>query len=214
MSSPKCVVVDYGIGNVFSVVHALKQCGAEPELTGDLDRVRTAERVVLPGVGAFGRAAERLRELNLDGALRDFVATGRPFLGICVGLQLLMETGEEFGIHQGLGFLPGTVKRIDVKHEDETPVRVPVIGWNRLVEPSPGQWENSCLARIPSESAFYFVHSYAVNPTKQSDVLALARVGSDHVVAAVQRDNVLGVQFHPERSADSGIELLTAFLSS
>jgi glutamine amidotransferase len=132
MRTKNCVVVDYGIGNVFSVMQALKRNGANAELTGDLNRIRDAERLILPGVGAFGRAADRLRALGLDAAISDFIAAERPFLGICVGMQLLMGRGLEFGEHQGLGYFKGTVEKIDLQNDLGAPQQVPVIGWNTV----------------------------------------------------------------------------------
>lgn len=210
----KCVVVDYGIGNIFSVMQALKNGGADVELTGDPDRVRNAERLILPGVGAFGRAADRLRALGLDEAILDFVRTERPFLGICVGMQLLMEQSFEFGQHQGLGLFKGKVERIQAQEQNGEHVRVPVIGWNSLNEAGEARWVSTPFAAIEPHSAYYFVHSYACCPVSSEEVCATTNVGSGKVVAAIQRDNILGVQFHPERSAESGLAFMAAFLNN
>lgn len=213
MSNPTCVVVDYGIGNTFSVTRALEKCGVEPTLTGDLDAIRSAERLILPGVGAFGRAADRLRALGLDEAILRFVESGRPFLGICVGMQLLMSVGTEFGQHAGLGLLEGSVDKIDISDPDGRPARVPLIGWYELQAPqgSPTRWGGTPLDGSPDGAAYYFVHSYAAKPKNQDAVLAVARHGTQEVAAAVQRDNVFGLQFHPERSGPHGLALLKRF---
>ena len=212
MSTKSCVVVDYEIGNVFSVMQALKRNGVEAELTGDLDRVRNAERLILPGVGAFGRAADRLRALGLDEAVSDFIATERPFMGICVGMQLLMERGLEFGEHQGLGYFKGTVEKIDLQDENGAPLQVPVIGWNTVHEPVEGRWAGTPFASVDAGNAYYFVHSFSVRPENAQDICAVAKVGNGEVVSAIQRDNILGVQFHPERSSDGGLAFLNGFL--
>lgn len=212
MSTKSCIVVDYEIGNVFSVMQALKRNGVEAELTGDLDRVRKAERLILPGVGAFGRAADRLRALGLDEAISDFIATERPFLGICVGMQLLMERGLEFGEHQGLGYFKGTVEKIDLQNYNGAPLQVPVIGWNNVCEPAEGRWTGTPFASVEVSNAYYFVHSFSVRPENTLDICAVAKVGTGEVVSAIQRDNILGVQFHPERSSNGGLAFLNGFL--
>ncbi len=212
MSTKSCVVVDYEIGNVFSVMQALKRNGIQAELTGDLERVRNAERLILPGVGAFGRAADRLRALGLDEAVSDFISTKRPFLGICVGMQLLMERGLEFGEHKGLGYFKGTVEKINLQGEQGGPLQVPVIGWNTVHEPVESRWTGTPFASVDTRNAYYFVHSFSVRPENAQDACAVAKVGNGEVVAAIQRDNILGVQFHPERSSDGGLAFLNGFL--
>lgn len=212
MVNKSCVVVDYEIGNVFSVMQALKRLGVEAHLTGDVEKVRNAERLILPGVGAFGRAADRLRALGLDEAVSDFISTERPFMGICVGMQLLMERGMEFGEHQGLGYFKGTVEKIDLKDEKGDALQVPIIGWNTVKEPSVGRWAGTPFASTDTENAYYFVHSYSVRPENPAEVCAFAKVGNGEVVSAIQRDNILGVQFHPERSSKAGLSFLNGFL--
>ena len=135
MSSTSCIVLDYGIGNVFSVLHALEACGTKATLSRDRAEILAADRIILPGVGAFGRAADRLRDLGLDETIHEFIRTERPFLGICVGMQLLMDVGYEFGEHRGLGVIGGTVEKIAFTDSDGRPVRVPLIGWYPLALP-------------------------------------------------------------------------------
>ena len=212
MKNTNCIVVDYEIGNVFSVMQALKHNGIEATLTGDLGRVRNADRLILPGVGAFGVAADRLRALGLDEAVTDFITSERPFLGICVGMQLLMERGLEFGEHKGLGLFKGTVEKIDMKNFTGDKLQVPVIGWNTVHEPTDGRWAQTPFASVDPSQAYYFVHSFSVRPEHDEDVCALANVGKEQVVAALQRDNILGVQFHPERSSTGGLAFLNGFL--
>ena len=215
MSSPSCVVVDYGIGNVFSVMHALSNLGVKPVLSGDHEVIRSADRVILPGVGAFGRAAQRLKALGLNDVLKDFIQTERPFLGICVGMQLLMRHGSEFGTHDGLDIIPGTVEKIDITGDDGKKLRVPLIGWYTLspaLDPSSDAYQSTPLAALPADAALYFVHSFAVRPENTDAVLANAMYAGHPITAAVHCNNVIGLQFHPERSGAVGLLLLDRFL--
>jgi glutamine amidotransferase len=197
-------------------MHALSNLGVEPVLSGDHALIREADRVILPGVGAFGRAAQRLRELGLDDILKDFIRTERPFLGICVGMQLLMRQGFEFGTHDGLDIIPGTVEKIDICGDDGKKIRVPLIGWYPLSpakEPSSKAYQSTPLAAVPADAAFYFVHSFSVHPDDSDTVLANAMHSGQPITAAVHRDNVIGLQFHPERSGEVGLSLLARFLN-
>ena len=217
MSTLRCAIVDYGIGNVFSVMQALKKLDAQTELTSDPRAIAAADRVILPGVGAYGKAAERLRDSGLDQAVMEFVGTGRPFLGICVGMQLLFEIGTEFGEHRGLGLIPGSVDRISISREDGTAIRVPLIGWHPLTPAeggSYGDWEGTPLQGMDRDAAFYFVHSFSARAAQPENVLAVTRHEGHSVVAAVKSGNVLGTQFHPERSSTHGIAFLDRFLRS
>lgn len=213
MTSRSCVVVDYGIGNVFSVTQALRQLGADVQLTSDRATILGADRLILPGVGAFGRAVDTLRTMGLDETLHRFIETGRPFLGICVGMQILMEEGLEFGNHKGLGFFKGRVAKIDISDEEGRKLRVPLIGWNTPVPPAPGRWDGTLFATLPPSTDFYFVHSFAVQADDPTDVAAEVAVGSGRVTAAIRKDNITGVQFHPERSAAGGQAFLDGFMA-
>lgn len=215
METRKCVVVDYGLGNVFSVMQALRLLEVDVTLSSDPRTIRNADRVILPGVGAFGRAADRLRSEGLEQPILDFISTGRPFLGICVGMQLLMDIGSEFGEHRGLGLIAGRVDRIDLSDKAGNKLRVPLIGWHPLRPPggrSHESWSGTPLAALPRESAFYFVHSFAAQAISEVAKLAVTQHEGQEVVAAVRKDNVLGTQFHPERSGRSGQAFLAAFL--
>jgi glutamine amidotransferase len=193
-------LIDYGAGNLHSVANALKAAGAEDiAITADADVVATADRIVLPGVGAFASCAAALRAVpGMIEAMEHRVhGDGVPFLGICVGMQLLADTGEEFGVHPGLGWIGGTVRRLAPA---DAAAKVPHMGWNdvRAVTPHP----------MIVEGEAYFLHSYAF---EGANVLAT----SDHagpVVAAIGRDNIVGVQFHPEKSQRYGLEFLDRFL--
>lgn len=192
-------VLDYGIGNLRSAQKALQHVGADARLTNDRALIDDADAVVLPGVGAFGRCMEALERTRLDEAARDAVASGKPFLGICVGMQLLYDDSEEAPGRAGLGLLPGTVRSLPsgVKH--------PQMQWNtiEITRPSP------LLTDLPSEPWVYFVHSYA--PDDSANATAVCDYGGK-VVAAVEHANVLAVQFHPEKSAEVGLRILANFV--
>lgn len=208
------LVVDYGIGNVFSVCNALTKIGATPSLTRDAKAIRKADRVILPGVGAFSRAMENLRTFGLDELLTAYVSTGRPFLGVCIGMQVLMDTSSEFGVHAGLGLIPGKVEKIPSATTQGVALRVPHISWSKVhgTAPSPsGSWQRKVFEE---DVHYYFVHSYMVCPADSSDLLAVTQYGGHQIAAAVRRDNITGVQFHPERSGPAGLQLLQHFVET
>ena len=213
MKSPSCVIVDYGIGNVFSVMQTLRHRGFEVELTSDRATILAADRGILPGVGAFGRAVDTLRDMGLDDTIRNFIANERPFLGICVGMQVMMEEGREFGVHKGLGLFKGKVVKIDKADENGVKLRVPLIGWNTPIPTAVGRWDRTPLAVAPLRTDYYFVHSFEVQADDAKDVAAVIPVGNGHITAAIQRDNIMGVQFHPERSATGGQAFLDGFMA-
>lgn len=199
-------VVEYGIGNIQSVANACRRAGSEVEIVGDGDSLLRCDpsHIVLPGVGAVGRALAALRERGLATALEDLViAGGRPFLGICVGMQVLGEVCEEFGRFEGLGWIPGRVRRLAAEGSG---LRVPHVGWNTIHATRPDP-----LLDALSDRHFYFLHSYALD-CPDGNVLARAEYG-DSFVCAVRRDNVAAVQFHPEKSSRTGADLLGAFFT-
>ena len=197
----RVAILDYGMGNLRSVYKALEHVGARPELTADHSRVRAADAVVLPGVGAFPKAMDNLRELGLDELIAELLAAGAPVLGICLGMQLLFDSSVERGGAAGLGLLPGTVTQLQPGDG-----KLPHIGWNlvRL------QRESALTEGLPRECAFYHVHSFAPRPSEASDVLGTSEYG-EAFVSAVDRDPLFGVQFHPEKSSAHGLALLRNF---
>ncbi|MDR0268902.1 imidazole glycerol phosphate synthase subunit HisH [Paenibacillus sp.] len=195
-------IVDYGMGNLHSVSKAVERLGAEALVTGDRAELLEADGIILPGVGAFGDAMQHLQESGLAGVMKEAAAAGRPLLGICLGMQLLFESSEEYGQHEGLGILPGRVVRFP-----EGELKVPHMGWNRLEFI---QEEDPLLAGL-AEGHVYFVHSYHVLPEVKSDLLAVTDYGQA-VTAVVGRGPVYGMQFHPEKSGELGMELLGRFL--
>ena len=202
--APRIALVDYGMGNRRSVEKALERAGARVEVTADPGAIRRAGGVVVPGVGAFPRAMANLRALGLDELLRERAADGAPVLGICLGMQLLFDASEELGGDTGLGLVPGTVARLETAGQ-----RLPHIGWSLV------RWErpSRLVAGLPGETAFYHVHSYAPRPADPAHVLGTAEYGT-RFVTAVARDNVAGVQFHPEKSSTHGLRLLAGFVGA
>jgi glutamine amidotransferase len=204
VSGARVAVVDYGMGNLRSVEKALARVGAVPEITRDHDRIRAADALVLPGVGAFPKAMEAVHGLGLDEPLRERVAAGVPTLGICLGMQLLFERSTELGGANGLGLLAGEVDELEADS-----LKLPHIGWN------PVRWDRpSPLAEgLPDPCAFYHVHSFAPRPAEPKDVVGTASYGAEFA-SVVERGNVHGVQFHPEKSGESGLRLLGNFTRS
>jgi len=201
-------VVDYGIGNIHSVVKALRYVGATVCLTADSDEVARSSRVVVPGVGAFADGMAKLRERNLDAAIVEHANSGEPLLGICLGMQLLLSASSEFGHHDGLGIIIGDV----VPLAPGDGVKVPQIGWNAIYPVGETTWVHPLLSHLPPEPMVYFVHSYTASPEREEDRLADADYGNQRVSAAIARDNVVGFQFHPEKSGEIGLEILRRFL--
>ncbi|MGZ7445753.1 imidazole glycerol phosphate synthase subunit HisH [Paenibacillus sp. TH7-28] len=200
----KLAIVDYGMGNLHSVGKAVERLGYEGIVTGDEARVLAADGVLLPGVGAFGDAMEHLRASGLDAVVRQAAASGKPLLGICLGMQLLFDESEEHGRNEGLGLLPGRA----VRFAGGEGLKVPHMGWNRLEFLQP---ENPLFAGL-EEGHVYFVHSYHVLPERGEDLLAVTDFGHP-VTAIVGRGNVYGMQFHPEKSGQLGMALLRNFLA-
>jgi len=195
-------IVDYGMGNLFSVSKALERLGAEYFISADKKELLAADALILPGVGSFRDAMERLQ---VD-TIKEFAATGKPLLGICLGMQLLFEDSDENGFTKGLGLLPGNVRRFSGKTTSGDPYKVPHMGWNKLefVQSSP-------LFANLQEDYVYFVHSYFINAANSEVLLAKADY-HEEVSAVVGKDNVFGMQFHPEKSSKLGMALLENFL--
>jgi len=206
-------IVDYGIGNLFSVTRAFETCGATVRLTASHEYIEDAERLVLPGVGAFEDGMKGLRQRGQTDAVKRFIATGRPFLGICVGMQLLLDVGEEFGEHPGLGVIPGRVKAVPRTGADGRPHRIPHIGWNILVPPlnSP-DWSRGLLRELTPEPAVYFVHSFAPVPDDDQYRVADCIYDGRRISAVIGSGNTYGCQFHPEKSGPAGLRIVKNFL--
>lgn len=199
--------------NLLNVARALTHCGANVAITEDPHSALAAEKLVVPGVGAFGDSMAEVEKRGLGDAIRRYADSGRPLLGICVGMQILFDGSEEFGDTPGLAILPGRVMAVPPATLDGIPQRVPHIGWNALV-PADTQriWSGSLLDSMPDRPTMYFVHSFAARPDNPSDQLADCIYGGHRLCAAVQRDNIMATQFHPERSGEIGLEILRRFI--
>lgn len=195
-------VVDYDAGNTLSVTRALEKVGARVDLTPDPDRVFSADALVLPGVGAFGDCMKKLRERGMDAACREAFRAGKPFLGVCVALQVVFEDSEESPGAEGLGLLPGSVRRFKARG-----LKVPHMGWNEIELAR----EHPVLEGLDGE-AFYFVHSYYPEPAEEGDLIGTSEYGV-RFCAAAGRENLAAVQFHPEKSSRAGLKLYENFLA-
>ena len=196
-------IVDYGMGNLRSVHKALEKVGVKAIITSNPEEVVGASKVVLPGVGAFGECMTNLKKRNLIDAIYEFMESGKPFLGICLGLQLLFTESEEGGV-RGLNIVEGGVKRFDLS---DNRLKVPHMGWNQI---KVKEENKDILNGIPDGSYFYFVHSYYVKPDGESMVVATTDYGLEFA-SLIHRDNIYGVQFHPEKSQELGLKLLKNF---
>jgi glutamine amidotransferase len=208
-------VVDFGTGNMLSVCRALRRCAADVTVTDEETAIDKAERLVLPGVGAFGDAMAGLNARGLAPAVRRYVESGRPFLGICVGMQMMFEGSEEFGWHEGLGLVAGKVRAIPPDGEDGRTHKIPHIGWTSLRVVNGGgdnAWRGNVLDGIGPKDSVYFVHSFTGWPDEEADRLADADYNGQRIAAAVRRGNAYGCQFHPEKSGRVGLRILENFL--
>ena len=208
MRNPRVAIVDYELGNLFSVKNACEQVGMDASITSDAWEIRQADAVILPGVGAFGNAMETLRRLGLVGVLKETAdsGNGKPFVGICLGMQLLMTESFEFGRHEGLGLIEGRVVKLQADQEGGRRLKVPQIGWNQIYPETDGDWENSPLAGLRGGEHMYFVHSFYVEP-KNSTTLSQTLYGPIRFCSSLRKGNIVAFQFHPERSGPSGLQI-------
>jgi len=214
MSTPEVAVIDYGMGNLLSVCRGLEHCGATATVTADPDVILSVPRVVLPGVGAFADGMAGLRRHGLDAVMHAVAAKGTPLLGICLGMQMLLDESEEFGTTVGLGLIPGKVIPVPSTTADGRPQKIPHIGWNALaLSQGRGSWENTLLQDVKPGEAVYFVHSFMASPADPGHRIADCLYGGMPVSAAIGRRNVFGCQFHPEKSGEVGLTILKSFLA-
>ena len=196
-------IIDYGVGNLFSLRSSFAAIGEEAIVTRDIDEIRRADRLILPGVGAFQDAAEKLRQTGMDAAVKEETAKGKPLLGICLGMQMLFERSHEYGVHEGLGLLKGEIRPI--AERIPAGLKIPQMGWNalKIVKDSP------LLKYTRGGEYVYFVHSYSAVDCEES-LLAVTEYGAD-LTACVGKGSVYGCQFHPEKSGEVGLRILKAF---
>ena len=196
-------IVDYGVGNLFSLTSSLKAIGANVTVTNDSEVLKRADNIILPGVGAFEDAAKKLRDSGLDKVIIDLANKGKPLMGICLGMQMLFEKSYEYGEHRGLGLIKGSV--VPMKNVIPNELKIPHIGWNPLIFKK----HSPLFASVKNGDCVYFVHSYYATDCDDS-VIAIAEYGKE-LTAAVASNNVFGCQFHPEKSGKVGLEILKAF---
>lgn len=198
-------IIDYDAGNIRSVEKALQALGEEAIVTRDKEVILNADRVILPGVGAFGDAMDKIRGYGLEEIIKEVISKGTPFLGICLGLQLMFERSEESADVKGLGILKGEILRIP----DEPGLKIPHIGWNSLIYPNQGRLYQG----IDENSYVYFVHSYYLKAEEEDIVVAATKYGETTIHASVEKGNVFACQFHPEKSSEVGLTILKNFIS-
>lgn len=208
------LIVDYGFGNLHSVEKALAFLDAKVAIANDPALIARADGVILPGVGAFGDGIKGLDQGGFVNALHEYALTGKPLLGICLGMQFLFSHSEEFGIHKGLDLIPGKVIPLAPRSTDDGfKYRVPQIGWNTILMPaSQPKWNGTVLQNIQPADEMYFVHSFRCVPDDQSAMLGYTLYGGNQIAAVVRKGNIYGCQFHPEKSRDAGLRVLQNFL--
>jgi imidazole glycerol-phosphate synthase subunit HisH len=202
----KIAIIDYGMGNLFSVQNACRHVGLNSVVTSDKNILMNADGIILPGVGAFGRAMDHLGELDLIDPIKRFIKKGNPFMGICLGMQLLFSESEEFGNSRGLGAIKGRVRKFPPNNIDGEKIKVPQIGWNQIFKTS-FELENSPLNQIRDKEFMYFVHSYYVDCSEKNVTLTTTRYGDITYSSSVLKENIFATQFHPEKSANKGIQV-------
>ncbi len=207
------VVVDYGMGNIKSIQRGLSQVGVSAILSSDPEVIAVAGRLILPGVGAFNHGMKGLEDADLIVAIYEFVKTGNPLLGICLGMQMLLDQSDEYGNRQGLGLIPGAVRAIPRYDGSQYVRKTPHIGWSELkLSAHQNDWLGTCLEDIKYGEYFYFVHSYMAMLKDKADLLAHCEYEELSITAAIRRDNITGLQFHPEKSGKFGLKILQRFV--
>ena len=212
MSAPEVTVIDYGVGNLLSVQRGLEHCGAKVVLSAEVEKILNSKLVVLPGVGAFANAMQALENLNLVEVIRELAIRQTPLLGICLGMQLLLDESEEFGRTAGLGLIPGRVIPVPAQTLSGEIQKIPHIGWNALHTSTKLRgWSGAMMQDIRQDEAAYFVHSFMALPSIQEHRIAECVYGGHIIPAVIGRDRIIGCQFHPEKSGETGLKILRRF---
>lgn len=209
----RVVVVDYGMGNIKSVQRGLEKVGATVQLSSLPEVLASADCLVLPGVGAFEDGMKGLNGTGVVPSINEFVLTGKPLLGICLGMQMLLDQSEEHGSHKGLGLIPGVVKAIPQQEGGVHARKTPHIGWSDLLYPANiHDWRDSILADTTEGEYFYFVHSFMAAPQDETNLFAQCEDEGLRITAAIRKENITGLQFHPEKSGECGLRILERFV--
>ena len=205
----KIAIVDYGIGNVRSILSAFENQGVDIFLTSDKKEILKSDGLVLPGVGAFSHGMKSLEGCGLVGGIKEYVASDQPFIGICLGMQMLFERSEEFGETIGLGLIPGKVIKLPTK--DDQNEKLPHVSWNELNSKST-QWADTILEGIEEGSDMYFVHSFVAQPKDSNNILSTTEYSNYNFCSSVKKNNIYGCQFHPEKSGKTGLKIIKNFI--
>lgn len=214
MAKSKVVIIDYGVGNLLSVQRAVEECDAEAITSSEPAVIAQASRVILPGVGAFANGMEALESLGLVEVIKAIAADGIPLLGICLGMQLLLDQSQEYGVTKGLGIISGSVVPVPNLSPDGLPLKKPHIGWNSLVVSEGARWNETILRKSAPGDALYFVHSFMVSPEDPAVRIADCLYGGNRISALIGFGSVSGCQFHPEKSGKNGLKILNNFLTT
>lgn len=204
-------IIDYDIGNIRSVSACIEKVGAKAKLTRNFEEIMNSDGVILPGVGAFSYGMAKLEQYSLDHVIKNFIATGKPLLGICLGMQLLFSESYEFGYTHGLNLITGSVKKLKLLNSEVQ--KLPHIGWSNIEPSANNSWGDSILENISSKEHMYFCHSFIAIPENKSDILSYTNYSDNKFCSAVKHGNVYGVQFHPERSSTEGLKIIENFTS-
>jgi len=199
-------ILDYQLSNLHSVRAACEKVGLSSSITGCFDEINRAKALILPGVGAFGEAISQLKKTGMNKCIEDFASSGRPLVGICLGMQLLFEESQEFGAYPGLGLISGSVRRFEFQSYKGRRYPVPQVGWNAVAQEKI-PWDTTFLKKNENHDLMYFVHSYYVVPTNQDVVLASSEYGGRKFCSALQKQNIFAMQFHPEKSGSVGLKI-------
>jgi glutamine amidotransferase len=210
MSNKNVIIIDYDMGNLYSVNQACHRVGINSEISTDKMKIDNADAIILPGVGAYADAMQKLNELNIAQSIIDFASSGRPFLGICLGMQLMMTYSEEFGINKGLNIIPGKVLKFPIETNSSSNFKIPQIQWNKIRINK----NKSIFNGIMDLEYMYFLHSYYVMPEDQEVIASATEYCGIEYCSAIQKNNIMAVQFHPEKSTKQGLQILDNFKNS
>jgi glutamine amidotransferase len=208
----KVAIIDYGCGNILNLVRAVKYLGYKVEVTNEKKKIISSSNVIFPGVGSFGNAVKKLKKYDLKNIITEYVSLNKPFLGICLGMQLLLSQSEEFGIHKGLNIIEG--KNVKISNKNNSKIKIPHVGWNDIYPTkNKKSWNNKILANIPIGTNFYFVHSFIALTKNEQVTNAVCNYYETSIPAVVSIENIFGCQFHPEKSGENGLNVLKNFLN-
>ena len=210
MLSKKITIIDYGCGNILNLARAIKFVGYEVDVTHDKNKIINSSYVILPGVGAFGNAMKQIEKYNLHNTILEYAKSNKPLLGICLGMQILLTVSYEFGVHKGLGLIEGKV--IKISNEKNKEIKIPHMGWNEIYpNNNKKEWKNKILKNSSIGKSFYFVHSFVCITKDHDSTIAVCNYSDISIPAVVATGNVFGCQFHPEKSANNGLDVLKNF---